>query len=249
MAMVITKIGRSVWLVGPLAICFSSILLVAHATGRPITLAGVVLFFMGVIVAYSVDHWIDHPMERTRFLPTIASLAILAGLATTLWLPIWKIGLALALGCASLAYRQCKQWPLGKTLLVAGAWTAASVAFPVDWNSPERPSPPLILALFATFAANALLCDLKDVVADNCAGVRSAVVLWGQPATIALAAGFALAGALAALAVHRYGLAGAGVALCFLSAFPQWVGKPVLGPALVDCALVLPAVFILAGLA
>ncbi len=249
MAIIIKRIGGGTWLLGPLAICFSSILLVIHATARPITVAGVVLFAAGVIAAYSLDHWTDNPARRSFLLPAVASMAMLAGLWAAFWLPGWKIGLAFLLGVASLGYRRWKKWPLVKTILVAGAWTIASVAFPIEWHAHELLSAPLNIALFATFASNALLCDLKDGAADTRAGVRSAVVLWGQPATTTLAAGLAVAGVMAALAAHRPGLAGAGVALSLLAAFPRWVSRPVLGPALADAALTLPAVFILAGLA
>jgi len=248
MSTALKKISRGAWLLGPLAICFSSVLLVIHATARPINPAGVVLFASGVIAAYSLDHWMDYPARRSVLLPAIAGLATLAGLAAAVWLPGWKIALALALGVVSLAYRKWKKWPLVKTLLVGGAWTIASMAFPIDWNVHELLSIPFNIALFATFASNALLCDLKDSVADTRAGVRSAVVLWGQPVTTALAAMLALIGALAALVAQRPGLACAGLALGVLAAFPRWVARPILGPALVDCALVLPAIFILSGL-
>jgi 4-hydroxybenzoate polyprenyltransferase len=245
----LNRIGNGAWLLGPLAICLSSILLVVHSTARPVTTAGAVLFVSGVMAAYSFDYWMDNPARRSVLLPAIAGLATLAGLTAAVWLPDWKIALALALGVVSLAYRKWKKWPLVKTVLVAGAWTTASLAFPIAWNAHELRSIPFNLALFATFASNALLCDLKDGAADSRAGVRSAVVLWGQPATTMLAAMLALIGAFAALAAHRPGLVCAGVALCLLSACPRWVSRPVLGPALVDCALLLPAVFILSGLA
>jgi 4-hydroxybenzoate polyprenyltransferase len=248
MATTIKRIGGGAWLLGPIAICFSSVLLVIHATARPITMAGVVLFAAGVIAAYTLDHWTDYPARHSFLLPGVVGVAMLAGLGATFWLPGWKIVLALMLGIMSVAYRRWKKWPLAKTLLVAGAWTIASVAFPIKWHAHELLSAPLNIALFTTFAANALLCDLKDGIADSRAGVGSAVVLWGQPVATALAAGLALTGMLAALAAHRQGLAGAGLALGLLAAFPRWVSRPVLGPALVDAALTLPAVFILAGL-
>ena len=249
MATAINRIGKGAWLLGPLAICFSSVLLVAHTANRPITAAGVVLFISGVIAAYSIDYWKDFPARRSVGLLAEVGGAMLVGLVAAIWLPEWKIALAVSLGVVSLAYRKWKKWPLVKTVMVAGAWTTASLAFPIVWNAHELLSMPFNLALFATFASNALLCDLKDGEADTHAGIRSAVVLWGQPTTTALAAILALIGALAALAAQRPGLVCAGLALCVLAAFPRWVARPVLGPVLVDAALVLPAVFILTGLA
>jgi len=249
MANTLKRIGGGAWLAGPVAICISSVLLVIHATARPITMAGVVLFAAGVIAAYSLDYWTDYPARRTILLPVVIGAAMLAGIGAAFWLPGWKIVLAFLLGVVSLAYRKWKKWPLAKTLMVAGAWTIASVAFPIEWHAHELLSVPLNIAMFATFASNALLCDLKDGAADARAGVYSAVVLWGQPTTTVIAAVLALTGVLAALTAHRLGLAGAGLALCLLAAFPRWVSQPVLGPALVDAALALPALFILAGLA
>jgi hypothetical protein len=249
MVMNIKRLGAGAWLLGPLAICFSSVLLVAHVTARPISVAGVVLFAAGVMAAYILDYWMDHPARHTFLVLATAGLATVVGIEATLWLPGWKIALAAGLGIMSLAYRRWKKWPLAKTIMVAGAWTTASVAFPVQWPAQELLFTPFNVALFALFASNAMLCDLKDGTADSRTGVRSAVVLWGPPATTAIAAGLALVGVFAALAAQRHGLAGAGLVLCLLAAFPRLVCKPVLGPALVDAALTLPAVFILTGLA
>ena len=91
MSTALKKISRGAWLLGPLAICFSSVLLVIHATARPINPAGVVLFASGVIAAYSLDHWMDYPARRSVLLPAIAGLATLAGLAAAVWLPGWSV--------------------------------------------------------------------------------------------------------------------------------------------------------------
>ena len=243
------KLGSGVWLLGPLAVCFSMVLLVAHAAGRPLSPAGVTLFVAGVIAAYAFDFWADHPAQHFNAVLWLAGFATMAGLMAACWLPLWKVALAAALGLAGLTYRRWKKWPLGKTFLIAGAWTAASIGFPVEWDARDLLLSPFGGALFALFAADALLCDLKDGSADARTGVRSAVVLWGQPVTTILAGGLALTGLAAALAVGRLGLAGAGLALAVLAMCPKLVTRPVLGPALVDGALVLPAVLILAGLA
>ncbi len=239
----------AVWLLGPLAVCCSTVVLVVHATGRPLSPAGVVLFAAGVVAAYALDFWADHPTRRGDAALTLAAVASLAGGVAAWWLPGWKIALAAVLGVGGLTYRRWKKWPLGKTVLVAGGWTAASVGFPVLGNASDLLFPPFGAALFALFAANALLCDLKDGEADARAGVRSAVVLWGPPVAARGAAALAFAGVLAARAVGRPGLAAAGLALTALAVFPNTLAHPRLGPALADGALALPAVLILAGLA
>jgi hypothetical protein len=243
------KLGAWLWLLGPLGVCFSTVLLVSHAAGRPVSAARVVLFAAGVVAAYALDFWADHGAQRRPAVLLLAAFASAAGLAAAWWLPGWKIGLAAALGLVGLTYRQWKKWPLAKTILVAGAWTTASVCFPLQGDARNLLFSPFAGALFALFAANALLCDLKDGEADARAGVRSAVVLWGRPATAAVAAALAITGAIAALAVGWHGLAGAGAALTALAIFPKTLSRPVLGPALADGALTLPALLILLRLA
>jgi len=238
------------WLLGPLAVCGSTVLLVAHATARPVSAAGVVLFAAGVVAAYALDHWVDlPPARRSPLFLYITGLAALTGLMACLWLPGWKIALATALGVVGLSYRSWKKWPLVKTLLIAGAWTAAGVGLPIAWDTRDLFFASFGGALFALFAADALLCDFKDGAADARAGVRTAVVLWGRRTAAIVAAGLAMGGVIAALAAGRPGLAAAGLMLAGLAAFPNLISRPVLGPALVDGALVLPAVLILAGLA
>ena len=241
------KLGATGWLLGPLGVCFSTALLVAQATGRPVSLAGMVLFAAGVVAAYALDFWADHAKHSWDAVLWLAGLASAIGLAAAWWLPGWKIALAAGLGFSGLMYRQWKKWPLGKTILVAGGWTAASLSFPVQWDAADGRLVPWGGALLALFAANALLCDLKDGEADARAGVRSAVVLWGRSATAALAATLAVTGLVMAVASDRPGLAGAGLALTVLAIFPKTLSRPVIGPALADGALALPAVIILAG--
>jgi 4-hydroxybenzoate polyprenyltransferase len=244
----IHQLGAGIWLLGPLAVCFSSICLVAHATGRTVSPPGATLFAAGVIAAYALDYWADH---REQYLPRVLGLAVLAtvaGLSTVYWLPFWKIVLAGVLGIFGLSYRRWKKLPLGKTILIAGSWTTASLCFPVQGITLKVLLSPLGGVLAALFAAAAILCDMKDSEADARAGVGSAVVLWGCPTAIGLAVLLAGAGFLSALAIGRLGLAGAGLALALLAAFPQTLSRPVLGPALVDGALTLPVVIILARL-
>jgi len=241
--------GQSAWLLGPLAVCFSTMLLVAHATHRPWSGAGIILFAAGVTAAYALDYWADQPTRRPQSILLLAAFATLAGFTAAWMLPGWKILLAAALGTVGLAYRHWKKWPLMKTFLVAGAWTLAGVSFPVQWDARDLLLAPFGGALLAVFASGALLCDLKDDEADTRAGVRTAVVLWGRRPAAILAGALAVGGVLAALAADRRGLAGAGLALATLAVFPKVAAQPILGPALVDAALALPAVLILAGLA
>ncbi len=234
-------------LLGPLAVCFSTVVLVGHVTGRPWSPPGVVLFASGVVAVYALDFWADRPAPRPWAVLLLVVVATLTTAVAALELPGWKITLAAGLGLIGLVYRRFKKWPLAKTLLVAGGWTAASICYPVQWDAQDLLHAPFGGVLLALFAANALLCDLKDERRDARAGVRTAPVLWGQRVTAMLAAALALSGMVAALLAHRPGLAGAGLALLALAAVPRIVAQPILGPALADAALTLPAVLILAG--
>ena len=236
------------WLPGPLAMCFSTILVAAKATGLPVSVPGATLFTAGVVVAYTWDRWADCPIgPRPRWCLIAAIVASVVGLSVTAWLPVEKIGLAVGLGLLGLGYRRLKKFPLLKTGLIALAWAAAGVGFPLEGLPPWPISFLLAATLFAVFAAGALLCDFKDIAADAQGGVPTAPVLWGRAAASALAAGLAVAGGLAAIVMGRPGLVCTGMVLAGLAAFPGTVSRPVLGPLLVDGALALPAVFILTG--
>lgn len=239
-----------VWLLGPLAVCASTILLVLHATGRPASSAGIVLFVAGVVATYILDHWLDAPARWSRRqLAGAMTPVVLAGLFAALWLPMWKIGLAGLLGFVGIFYRELKKWPLGKTWLVAVSWAAAGACFPVAWDARDLLFAPLAGVLLVFFAAGALLCDFKDSAADARRGVPTAVVLWGPQTAAFVAGGLAVASMFAALLLGRRGLAVAALALAILAAQPKLLARPVLGPALVDGALTLPALLILSGLA
>jgi len=237
------------WLPGPLAMCFSTILVVAKATGLPVSIPGATLFTAGVVTAYTWDRWVDCPASpRPVWCLLSAGCATLVGLAAALWLPLTTVGVAMALGVVGLAYRSLKKIPLAKTMLIALAWAVAGLGFSVATTPPLAAGLEIGAALFAVFAAGALLCDFKDIEADARGGVGTAQVLWGPVAAACLAAVLALLGVMVAAMLHRPGLACAGVVLAGLSLFPRLVSRPVLGPLLVDGALALPAVFILSGL-
>ncbi|HTB62502.1 MAG TPA: hypothetical protein VK737_02845 [Opitutales bacterium] len=242
------KMGRGAWLGGPLAVCFSTVLLVAHATHEPISWPGIALFAFGVSAAYALDYWLDQPVpQHSRMIFFLILISMTGGAIAALNLPMWKIVLGMGLGFIGLAYRSLKKWPMVKTVLVAGAWTAAAIILPVDGSLRDSLLQPFWLPLFALFAANSLLCDLKDGPADKRAGVKTAVVLWGCRVTAVLAALLAIAGLAIASAARRYGLAGTGAALIILAGFPRLAARPVLGPALADGALIIPALFICTG--
>jgi 4-hydroxybenzoate polyprenyltransferase len=228
--------------------CLSTILVTIKATGLPVSVPGATLFTAGVVTAYTWDRWADCPEGPRPVWCLIASVvAAIVGLAITPWLSPEKIALAVGLGLLGLGYRRLKKFPLLKTGLIALAWAGAGVGFPVQPLPPSDIAFRLGVALFAVFAAGALLCDFKDVLADARSGVRTAQVLWGRAAAASLAAALAVAGVAVALLLNRPGLVCSGLVLAGLSCFPQICSRPVLGPLLVDGALALPAVFILSG--
>jgi 4-hydroxybenzoate polyprenyltransferase len=228
----------------------STILVAVKATGLPLSIPGATLFMAGVVTAYTWDRWADCPVgPRPTWCLVASVVAAMVGLVIAAWLPLEKIAIAVGLGLLGLGYRRLKKFPLLKTGLIALAWAAAGVGFPVEPLPSLEISLRLGAVLFAMFAAGALLCDFKDVADDARGGVRTAQVLWGRAVAAGLAAALAVAGVALALTMNRPGLVCSGLVLAGLSFFPQIVSRPVLGPLLVDGALALPAVFILSGLA
>ncbi len=237
------------WLPGPLAMCMAMILVVARATGQPVSWPAATFFAAGVTVAYTFDRWADPPGDsRPSWCLIVAVLAGMIGFVAAFSLAPSKWAAAAVLGLLGLSYRALKKYPLLKNILVALAWTVAALGFSVAAWPPLQLGALLACAIFAVFAAGALLCDFKDVAADARRGVPTAPVLWGPARAAGVAALLAALGALAGGAAGRPGLVCTGLALAGLAAFPSLISRPVLGPVLIDGVLALPALFILGGL-
>jgi 4-hydroxybenzoate polyprenyltransferase len=229
--------------------CLAMILVVARAAGQPVSVSAAAFFAAGVTVAYTFDRWADPPgQERPTWCLVVAMIAAMIGFWAALSLPLVKWIAAAILGLLGVSYRGLKRFPLLKNVLVALAWTVAALCFSVAVWPPLKVGAPLGAAIFAVFAAGALLCDFKDVAADTRRGVQTAPVLWGPARAAWVAAGLAALGALAGGMVGRPGLICTGLALAVLAAFPAVISRPVLGPALIDGMLALPAILILTGL-
>ena len=85
-------------------------------------------------------------------------------LPCTIWLPLAKIGVAMALGLVGLAYRGLKKFPLLKNALVAMSWSAAGLCFSVANFPSARGWVPLGGAIFAVFLAGAIPLFLFSVL-------------------------------------------------------------------------------------
>lgn len=149
----------------------------------------------------------------------------------------------LALGLIVIAYPLASRVAAGKTVAVAACWTWGAASLPADNLEP----PALVLAaVFALVAAGAILCDLKDAEGDRAAGVRSLAVVLGARGARRVAGCLAVVGVATALASGAVLLAATGIALVAAAALPRVVGRSLVGPVVVDGALALPALALLA---
>jgi hypothetical protein len=97
-------------------------------------------------------------------------------------------------------------------------------------------------------ASGCLLCDLSDVTSDRASRVRSVPVLLGGETAVRIAVALAALGALSALGLHRPGLAVGGLGLAVLGFFPSLLATDDIGPLVVDVALTVPGMLIVARL-
>lgn len=148
----------------------------------------------------------------------------------------------------SLAYRYLKQI-LPKEILVAGGWTFALAALPVqDWRA-EAPTVLLLSGILLLLTANVILCDLLDVEIDS----RRAIVCAVQCLGAVRAAWLARACAGGAMVLCMSGVASPVQALFWLIPASVYLVAPSRGVQQASCwrliydgVLLVPA---LAGLA
>jgi len=236
------------WL--PVGIGWSLAMVMRESAHLPFSLWGITLLLAGIGTAYSLDRL--HPAPEAAGVRRLLWGAMLAcgGLTTiaAFQMPLAVFGVAALLGAVSLFYPALKRLPLGKTLLVTGAWLWACAWFPFaatgvsPWGWMRWDAIP---PLFFLMAAACILCDIQDREEDLCDCVPSLPVLLGTLSTCRVCAALALAGVLLSLQAGRYGLTAAGVVLAGLAQFPRLLERKALGPLVVDATLLLPGLLIL----
>ncbi|MDE3156498.1 MAG: UbiA family prenyltransferase [Acidobacteriota bacterium] len=240
----------------PVALGWSIALVWNQVSERPVSHAGLAVLLWGILGAYSLDRLLDgSPPADPRWLRCLLVGAFTVSASVSLVyltrLPAGTVAMIPLLAAIGFFYRRLKRYPLTKTVLVPAVWVWAGLALPAadgSWFGWRALRLPVAAPLMALFAAGCLLCDVKDAEADRRAGVRSLPAVFGIPATIAVATALAVAGALMAWLQQRTGLLVTGLALVGLG---QWTTILMAGPAgalVVDLALTIPGVLIVAHL-
>ncbi len=226
---------------------------VRRATGRPWDAAGVALLLVGIGAAYSLDRVLDPPAQQPRWMTRL--LMVAAGAATAVGglvlprLPPQSALLVPVAGALALAYPRLKRVSLGKTLVVPFVWTWCAIVLPDgdgSWLGWRWFMEPVAAPIFLLMTAGCVLCDLKDATRDRAAGVPSMPAMVGPVVAARLALAIAVAAAALALAEGRPALAWSAAILCALALRPALVAVDDVGPLLVDVALTLPGVLIVA---
>jgi 4-hydroxybenzoate polyprenyltransferase len=235
----------------PLALAWSTTLVVHRAMSRTDDPVGLQVLLFGVVAAYSLDRVVDaselQPDWMTWSLAAVGALA--AGRCAALLhdLPMQTAAIVPAVGAIATAYPYAKRWPLLKTFVVPLVWTWCAIALPFNdgsWLGWHWIVAPVALPLLLLLAAGCLLCDLKDEWRDRRAGVASIPARFGARTAGHVAIALAGLAAIVALTEGRPGLAVSAGILIALSARPSLVARDGLGPLLVDMALTVPGVLI-----
>ncbi len=237
----------------PVALGWSIAQVVHRATGAPLYSNGLMLFLAGIWAAYSLDRLADASPAQSR----LVRIALLAGLAIAVvlcafsaaHLSIKTLSAVAVFSSLALLYRRLKKYPLLKTLIVAIVWVWAGVALSIandQWFSWSWWMMSATVPLLLLLAAGCILCDLKDVKADEKQQVRTVPVMFGVRKTILIVTILAGAAAAIALSQNRWGLLVSSLTLIFFAQFPSILAIEDGGPLLVDFILTLPGILIAA---
>ena len=236
----------------PLAVGWSVTLVVHRATLRAWSPSGLAVLLLGICAAYSLDRLLDAPsgtlaawMRRVLAVTTSISVAAMGALLPML--PRETAVLVPVVGAVALLYPAIKRLPLAKTVFVPLVWTWCAIALPFNdgsWFGWHWILQPIAAPLFLLFAADALLCDLKDEECDRRSGVASLPVILGPRRATGIAVALALAAGLCAYAEQRLGLALSALGLGLVTLRPALLATDVVGPLVVDVILTLPGLLI-----
>jgi 4-hydroxybenzoate polyprenyltransferase len=235
----------------PLALAWSTTLVVHRATSRSNDPVGLMVLMLGVLAAYSLDRAIDatesQPEWMTWGLAAVGAFAACGCAALLADLPMQTAAIVPLLGLLATGYSYAKRWPLFKTLVVPIVWTWAVIALPFhdgSWFGWRWIAAPIALPLLLLIGSGCVLCDLKDEWRDRRHGVASIAARFGGHVAARAAIVLALLAAAVALAEQRPGLAISALVLVALSLKPSLIARDAVGPLLVDATLTIPGVLI-----
>ena len=164
--------------------------------------APMVLAFAGTLSVYALDRLLDLPRDRAtapvrsafveRHRGALRAEAAAAGaLAVVAAVAIGRAAAVVAATVLALgiAHRWLKRIAFGKSLYIAGAWTAVVAGVPAVAAPDARHAAIVSAVLFATLVANAAVSSARDVEAGAAlVGPRRMVAVGRALATTALAA-------------------------------------------------------------
>lgn len=237
----------------PVVMGWSIALVIQRATGLPILPAGIQLYLLGILAAYSVDRLLDPPeAPRPIWLTVCLGVAFVAaagfGVLTVFQLSPQTIAAIVLFSVISLVYYKAKKIPFLKSIIVSVIWVWAGVTLPFHnetWFGWQFWTTAISLPLVILLIANVILCDFKDLQSDTQQGVRSLPVMLGSRKTLLLISILLICAAAISYQQGRTGLLISSIALIGLAQFPSVLAQDALGPLLADAALALPGFLIL----
>lgn len=239
----------------PVALGWSIAQVVHRATNVPLYSNGLMLFLSGIWAAYSLDRLADSPPNQPRFLRVALFIGLFFSVilcaVSAAHLSVKTLSAVLVFSFLAVLYRRLKKYPLLKTLIVAMVWVWAGVALSVandEWLGWQWWTISASLPLLLLIAAGCILCDFKDMKADEEQGVKSLPVLLGIQKTILIVTILASAAVAVALSQNRVGLAVSGAVMIGLAQYPSILATEDIGPLLVDFILTLPGILIVSKL-
>jgi len=236
----------------PVALGWSWILVVHHATQMPIWTPGSYLYLVGIGAAYSLDRLVDN-QDSLRPAWLHAALifgfvfSTIAGFFLAFKLPPQTFSLLLLISVITLLYFKLKKLPFAKGFLVAIVWAWAGVAFPFadnNWFAWQFWTMPISIPFVLLMTCNVILCDFKDIKTDSVDEVYSLPVMLGPRGTLLVVSLFLLVAAGVSYKEHLIGLVISSGLLFLLAWQPRLLSLDAIGPLIVDAALTLPGVLI-----
>jgi len=236
----------------PVALGWSIATIIHHATGLPFLSAGLHLYLLGILAAYSLDRIVDNddpirpPWVNGALIIALILSAVL-GIHLSLQLSIQTFSALLVFCAATIIYVRVKKIPLLKAAWVAIVWVWAGIAIPFangHWFAWQFWTTSVSLPVVILMICNVTLCDLKDIDSDKIHGVKSLPAIIGLRKTLVIVSSLLVIASIISFHENRIGLLLSSVLLFLFAQFPQVLSTKVLGPLIVDASMVLPGVLI-----
>jgi len=238
------------WL--PIALGWSLVIVINHATGMPILPAGFHLYLFGICAIYSIDRVIDNSDPSRQVWVTWALtggflISITASFFLVFQLSLQAISALGLLSFVTVLYVWVKQVPFLKGFWAAIVWGWTTVALPfadTQWFALHFWTLQVSLPVVILMACAIIMCDFKDIKNDQFNGIKSFPVLLGTKRTVWAISLLLVITAIISLEENRIGLLVGSILLFILAQFPDFLSKRVVGPLAVDAALVIPGALI-----